>query len=88
MTEPTWIKVEDELPPVTERFLDGMEFHAEVVGWFPQFMKNKARGTCLWTHESNPDATPPRWMANCADGYAHVRPGPTHWRHHPDPPEE
>ncbi len=83
MTEPVWIKVEDELPPITESFPDGTNFHAEVVGWFPQFMKGKARSTCLWTS----DSTVPRWMANCADGYAHVRPGPTHWRDHPGAPE-
>ncbi len=85
MSEPHWIKVEDELPPATESFTDGTTFHAEVVGWFPQFMKNKARSTCCWTNESTD--VPPRWMATCADGYAHVRPGPTHWRHQPGPPE-
>lgn len=86
MSEPRWIPIDEELPPITESFTDGMNFHAEVVGWFPQFMKNKARSTCLWT-SNTAEGTPDRWMANCADGYAHVRPGPTHWRHHPGPPE-
>ena len=70
-----WIKVEDELPPITESFKDGMTFHATVIGWFPYFYKKNARECALWTCKG----IEPRWMVSGGEGYAKAKEPPTHW---------
>ena len=71
-----WIAVADELPPISESFKDGTNFHGEVIGWFDQFYKYNDRTTALWTHPN----TEPRWMVNAGGGYAKAKEPPTHWR--------
>lgn len=67
-----WIKVEDEMPPIKEAFKDGVNYHGIVIGWFPNFFKNKAREVILWSGGSNGA----RWVlegVSCA--------APSHWQH-------
>ena len=70
-----WIKVEDELPPITESFKDGMNYHDKVIGWFVYFRKDNARECCLWTCKGVDD----RWMVSGGEGYGISREPPTHW---------
>lgn len=76
-----WVSVEDELPPIKERFADA-NFHGEVEGWFPNYYKHNARLTSLWTSDEGQ-----RWMVNSGGGYGPAKEPPTHWRPHPDPPQ-
>ena len=70
-----WIKVEDELPPDTESFKDGMHYHATVIGWFPNFYRHNARETSLWTCKGIED----RWMVSAGGSYGKAKEPPTHW---------
>ena len=70
-----WIEVKDELPPIVEGFKDGVNFHGQVIGWFPYFYKQNDRKTSLWTCEG----TEPRWMVQGGDSYGKAKEPPTHW---------
>ena len=70
-----WHAVADELPPIVESFKDGMNFHGQVIGWFPYLFKMNDRKCALWTCEG----TEPRWMVTAGDGYGQAKAPPTHW---------
>lgn len=80
---PGWVRVQDELPPVIESFKNGMNYHGQVIGWFPYFYKSRDRKTTLWTCKN----TKPRWMVSGGESYGKAKEPPTHWRLPIEPPE-